>query len=166
TQTTTWFNDEEALVRELRGGARLNHHAPSIQGYADLRELRRGGQGIVNLGLQKSTRRMVAIKIVLDGALASGEARRRFEREIDLVATLRHPHVVRVYDSGETEDGRLYYIMEYIDGLGLDELIPGGQPGASPVLTGRNLLVMFAKICDAVQHAHQQGVIHRDLHAS
>ncbi|HWL94927.1 MAG TPA: tetratricopeptide repeat protein, partial [Phycisphaerae bacterium] len=120
--SSLWFDDDDVLVRELLRGRRTSE-TPSIPGYSELRELRRGGQGVVFLGKQLSTRRTVAIKLVLDGALASREARRRFEREIELVATLRHPNIVRVYDSGQTEDGRLYYIMEYIEGAGLDELI-------------------------------------------
>ncbi len=174
---TGWFDDEDVLVRELRRGRRA-YEAPRVPGYEDLHEARRGGQGIVFVGTQVSTRRRVAIKLVLEGALATREARRRFEREIELVAALRHPHIVRVYDSGETADGRLYYVMEYIEGVGLDELIhdrsavggnttsPLSIDAASLFPSQRELLAMFAKICDGVQYAHQQGVIHRDLKPS
>jgi len=164
-----WFDDEEVLVRELRRSQR-DQSAPRIPGYERLEEVRRGGQGVVFVGTQASTRRRVAIKLVLDGALATREARRRFEREIELVAGLRHPHIVRVYDSGETADGRLYYVMDYIEGVGLDELTHDG----APLVKGANRrgdaagdpLMLFAKICDGVQYAHQQGVIHRDLKPS
>lgn len=195
----TWFEDDELFVRELRRGQR-SYDAPRIPGYEDLKELRRGGQGVVFLGKQVSTRRPVAIKLILEGTLASRESRQRFEREIELVVTLRHPNIVRVYDSGETQDGRLYYIMEYIEGAGLDELIGGisSEPhkgnGSSAAVgfpdqshkqgargttsrtslkelqsllsSPRDILELFAKICDGVQHAHQQGVIHRDLKPS
>ncbi|MEK6643877.1 MAG: serine/threonine-protein kinase [Planctomycetota bacterium] len=171
--STTWFCDDDLLVRELRRGRGGTCPVPQITGYENLRELRRGGQGVVFLATQVSTRRQVAIKIVLDGTLASRESRRRFEREIDLVATLRHPNIVRVYDSGKIDDGRLYYIMEYIDGVGLDEIIAKAHtsPTDSTAAGGamgpeRDRLEMFAKICEGVQYAHQQGVIHRDLKPS
>jgi len=165
-----WYESDESLVRELLRGER-RYRPPRIAGYDELKELRRGGQGIVFLGRQVSTRRTVAIKIVLEGALASREARRRFEREIGLVATLRHRNIVRVYDSGETDDGRLYYIMEYIEGVGLDEFMRNGSPREAPDFRAMfprldDVLGMFARICDGVQHAHQQGVIHRDLKPS
>lgn len=159
--TSLWFDDDELLVREIRRGQRV-YEAPRIAGYDDLHEVRRGGQGIVFVGTQVSTRRRVAIKLVLEGALAGREARRRFEREIEFVAALRHPNIVRVYDSGETSDGRLYYVMEYIDGVGLNELIHDGPK----IIAEREALTTFAKICDGVQYAHQQGVIHRDLKPS
>jgi non-specific serine/threonine protein kinase/serine/threonine-protein kinase len=168
--STTWFADDDTLVRELRRGQRDTCQPPNVPGYDNMHELRRGGQGVVFVATQASTKRLVAIKIVLDGTLASRESRRRFEREIDLVATLRHPNIVRVYDSGKIDDGRLYYIMEYIDGVGLDEVISRAQ--SSPFEFGgaqrsqREVLEMFAKICDGVQYAHQQGVIHRDLKPS
>ena len=94
-------------------------------------------------GTQRSTRRRVAIKVLVDGALASGAARRRFEREIDLVAGLKHPSIVSVYDSGATGDGRLYLVMEYIDGVPLDEAVRGG-PAPMPV---EQTLEMFATVC-------------------
>lgn len=165
----SWFESDDDLVQALRRTRPAPSAPPVIAGYGDLRELRRGGQGVVYLATQSSTRQRVAIKIVLDGALASREARRRFEREIDLVAGLRHPNVVRVYDSGTTGDGRLYCVMEYIDGAGLDELIDAASQNASPnwVLgAAEATLATFAKICDGVQHAHQRGIVHRDLKPS
>lgn len=171
-----WCDDDDQLVQELRR-AKKSHAAPRIPGYADLKELRRGGQGVVFVARQVSTSRTVAVKLVLDGALASREVRLRFEREVELVATLRHPNVVRIYDSGETDDGLTYYVMEFIEGAGLDEVIDhlaSKHAPADPTIqrwrdlfrTERDVLAMFAKICDGVQHAHQKGVIHRDLKPS
>src|ERR1051326_8999748 len=119
--SSEWFQDPALLTAEIQ---RPRLHAPgipTIPGYDNLREIARGGQGIVYRAVQRSTRRPVAIKVLVDGALASGAARRRFEREIDLVAGLKHPSIVSVYDSGTTEDGRLYLVMELIDGPPLDE---------------------------------------------
>src|SRR5437868_1652084 len=97
-----WYKDQTSLLEELKRTNKWSGAAPTIPGYDDLRELQRGGQGIVYTATQKSTRRRVAIKVLLDGAIASHAARRRFEREIDLVATLHHPGIVQVYDSGTT----------------------------------------------------------------
>ena len=161
---------------------------PSIPGYSILGELGRGGMGIVYLAREeKLSGRLVAIKVLLHGAWASGKQRRRFEREVDLVAALRHPNIVRLYNSGLTKDRYPFYVMEYIDGVGLDEWIAGpaevpndglGQaevtegPGvacttaASPPMTVRAVIDLVAKISEAVGYAHQRGTIHRDLKPS
>lgn len=162
--------------------------APSIPGYSILGELGRGGMGIVYLAREeKLSGRLVAIKVLLHGAWASGKQRRRFEREVDLVAALRHPNIVRLYNSGLTKDRYPFYVMEYIDGVGLDEWIAGSaeapndglgkaeateQPtvacatGISPPMTVRAVIDLVAKISEAVGYAHQRGTIHRDLKPS
>ena len=131
---------------------------PEVAGYRIERELHRGGQGIVYEALQLATRRKVALKVLLDGALASSEKRLRFLREIDLAAGLRHPGIVTVYDSGTTEDGRLCYAMELVQGVPLDE-----HAAARRDWELAELLELFQRVCAAVDHAHQRGVIHRDL---
>ncbi len=157
---STWFQQEDLLLAEVRRTARAaSPSAPSIPGYSKLEEIGRGGQGIVYSAIQTSTSRRVAIKVLLDGALASGAARRRFEREIELVASLRHPGIVGVFDSGLTSDGRLYCVMEFLPGRSLADL------AASPC-DPRTAADLLAQIADAVHHAHQRGVIHRDLKPS
>jgi tetratricopeptide (TPR) repeat protein len=163
TTGSSWYQDPAMLTAEVKRAHGPRVAPPDITGYDDLRELARGGQGVVYRGVQRSTRRHVAIKILVDGALASGAARRRFEREIDLVASLKHPSIVGVYDSGATPDGRLYLVMEYIDGVPLDEAVRSGPRGP---LSVRQTIDLFASVCDAVQYAHQRGVIHRDLKPS
>jgi serine/threonine protein kinase/Flp pilus assembly protein TadD len=179
-----WYLDHEQLVAALREGRQGARGQPTIPGYDDLHELRRGGQGVVFQATQRSTKRQVAIKVLLHGAWASESQRRRFEREIDLIAGLHHPNIVRLYDSGVTEAGYPYYVMEYIEGTGLDELLAvpevlptrpvGSAPGqtttqrlpAGTLRTVRGALELFGKVCDAVSYAHQRGVIHRDLKPS
>ncbi len=78
----------------------------SIEGYEVLSEIHRGGQGVVYKAIQQATKRTVALKVLLEGPYASAKQRLRFEREIDLVAGLRHPNIVTVYDSGVTRDRR------------------------------------------------------------
>jgi serine/threonine protein kinase len=123
TTNTEWFRDQTSLLGELQRVHKSRSGPPTIPGYDDLRELQRGGQGVVYAGTQKSTRRKVGIKVLLDGAFASDVSRRRFEREIDLVASLRHPNIVSIYDCGMTPapDQRPYFVMEYIDGVTLNE---------------------------------------------
>lgn len=130
-----WFRDETVLMSTLRAGrCGAAGRIPQISGYDEVRELSRGGQGVVFTAVQRSTKRKVAIKLLLDGALASEARRRRFEREVDLAASLRHPHIVRLYDSGVTVDGNPYYVMDYIEGEPLDRLIEAGSARASSSL--------------------------------
>ncbi|MCG8403964.1 MAG: protein kinase [Phycisphaerales bacterium] len=131
-----------------------------ISGYEILEELNRGGQGIVYRAVQKSTKRRVALKVLREGPFASRGAQKRFEREIELVASFRHPNIVTVFDSGVTTDGRQYCVMDHIDGLRLD------QYAFAKNLTMDQLLRLFADVCEAVNYAHQRGVIHRDLKPS
>lgn len=131
-----------------------------IAGYDLERELARGGQGIVFEAIQRSTRRHVALKVLREGPFASLSARRRFEREIELVAGLRHPNIVQVFDSGVAADGRHYFVMDLVRGERLD------QYANTHKLDLRDRLALFALVCDAVNHAHQRGIIHRDLKPS
>ena len=168
-----WYADPEMLLGALRASRRPGTRAPNIPGYRELTELKRGGQGVVFTATQSSTKRRVAIKVLAGGAFASTRSRRRFEREIDLAASIDHPNIVRIYDSGETADGNPYFVMEYIEGVPLDALFPAGGVGfaeapaaAAPFRPVRDTVRLFIAICDAVSYAHQRGVIHRDLKPS
>ena len=130
--------------------------APDIEGYEITGRLGRGGMGVVWSALQLSTRRAVAIKILPNSALASPRARARFEREVELAASLEHPNITRVYDSGILE-GMHYYAMELVHGLPLDRYCD------ERALSVRQRLEIMRAVCLAVQYAHQHGVIHRDL---
>ncbi len=157
---STWYQDDDLLLAELKRSRAEPSVAPEIPGYEVVRELKRGGQGIVFEAVQRSTRRRVAVKVLLDSAYYSSSGRARFEREVDLAASLRHPGIVRVYDSGLTRDSRAFLVMEFAEGRPLDEWVVGHGRDA------RRTLEVFAKVCDAVQHAHMRGVIHRDLKPS
>lgn len=134
--------------------------APVIEGYDIVRELHRGGQGVVYQAVQRRTKRKVAIKVLLGGALASGSARQRFEREIELVAQLKHPNIIAIFHSGESENGMAYCVMDYVRGVRLDHYVRDNK------LPIQDALRIFSHICDAVNYAHQKGVIHRDLKPS
>ncbi len=172
SSSSDWFQDDSQLQLELQKQQRSYGHTPAIEGYDQLQELSRGGQGIVYTAIQRSTRRRVAIKVLLDGQLASAVSRLRFDREIDLVAGLRHPNIVTVYDSGVTATGQTYLVMAYVDGMPLDE-VAGIKRISSPLSQAENSLLdvkrvlrLWAAICDGVNYAHQHGVIHRDLKPS
>jgi serine/threonine-protein kinase len=148
------------------GGAGDAAAPPVIGGYESLVELHRGGQGVVYRALQTATNRTVALKVLLAGVFATSRQRLRFEREIDLVAGLRHPNIVTVYDSGVAHDGRHWFAMEYLEGDTLDEFVGARRDSVGAPDRGLSLpetLRLFSKICAAVSYAHQRGVIHRDL---
>ncbi len=135
-------------------------HLIHIDGYDILRRLDEGGQGAVYQALQRSTRRKVAVKILREGVMASQSAKKRFEREIELVAQLRHPNIISVIDSGCTTEGHPYFAMDYVRGLRVDEYIREKKP------TLEDALKLFCIVCEAIQYAHQRAIIHRDLKPS
>src|SRR5262249_29845698 len=98
----------------------------------------------------------VALKVIRPG-LDSDEVLRRFQTERQVLAELQHPHIARLLDGGTTGDGRPYFVMEYIDGEPLDRYCDRHRPGT------RERLQMLLTVCAAVQHAHERGVLHRDL---
>ncbi len=133
--------------------------AASIPGYRMLGEANRGGQGVVYKAIQLSTKRNVAIKVLIDSAVDGTAEGVRFEREVHILAQLSHPHIVAVHDSGQS-DGHFYCVMDFVTGESLDDFIENRN------LSERDRLVLFAEICEAVNAAHLLGVIHRDLKPS
>lgn len=132
---------------------------PEIRGYTVLELLGQGGMGAVWRAVQASTRREVALKVTHARVFGSQRARMRFEREVELAARLTHPHIARVYDSG-IHDQRCFYVMEYVDGVALDQYVRGGR------LSIRQVVKIMLTVSAALQYAHQHGVIHRDLKPS
>ncbi len=133
---------------------------PDVDGYTVLEEIGRGGMGAVFRALQHKPRRIVALKVIR-GALTSASSRRRFEVEVDVLARLEHPGVARIYDAGVIPGSQdPYFAMELVEGLPLTAYVT--EHGLS---TPERLRLLSA-ICDAVEHAHQKGVIHRDLKPS
>ncbi|MFQ5491486.1 MAG: protein kinase, partial [Phycisphaerae bacterium] len=132
---------------------------PIIEGYDILEELGRGGMGVVYLADQKSTKRQVALKVLLEGPFASPQSRRRFEREVELAAQLDHPNIVTVLESG-IASGRYYCAMRYVRGKRLDHFAQD-----QGLRLGERLQLM-GRVCRAVKHAHDRGIIHRDLKPS
>jgi WD40 repeat protein len=127
---------------------------PSLPGLEIVRELGHGGMGVVYLARQLSLRRLVAVKVLKPGAGA--EAAARFRTEAEAAARLRHPHIAQVHEVGE-HAGRPYLVMEYVAGGSLARRL-GGTPW--PVREAAELVRLLA---EAVEYAHSQGVLHRDL---
>lgn len=127
------------------------------QRYRIIRKVGEGGVGIVYLANQESpVKRQVAIK-VLPGELGGPRAEVRFESERNALSRMNHPFVASIYDAGRTRSGRLFVVMEYVDGEPIDSFC------TSHALTVRERCELFVKVCRGVHHAHQKGIIHRDL---
>ncbi len=144
-----------AATVEAKGAAWIKD-ADTIPGYRILRELHRGGQGIVYEAFQESTRRKVAVKVMKEGPFAGPADEARFSREVQILGQLRHPNIVAIHDSGSSA-GHHYFAMDYVPGQPLDAYMATARPSLDDTLR------LFAKICEAVNAAHLRGVIHRDL---
>lgn len=129
--------------------------------YKIIRELGRGGMGVVYLAAREDEqfRQQVAIKLVKRG-LDTEDILRRFRNERQILASLNHPNIAKLFDGGMTSDGLPYFVMEYIEGLPLLQYCDDRN------VSTNDRLALFRRVCAAVQHAHQNLVIHRDLKPS
>ncbi len=146
----------DPLAADRRGAA--------LSGYRIERKLGGGGMGIVYLARDLALDRPVALKVIRSDIAGTPVADARFEREARAIARLRHPHIVTVYSVGE-ERGLRYLAMEYVPGRGLDLILSdrtasGDRP---PIAT---LLRWVADLADALDYAHAQGIVHRDVKPS
>ena len=121
--------------------------------------------GVVYEAEQQHPKRRVAVKVVRGGQFVDERRVRMFEREADTLARLKHPNIGGIYESGRTEDGQHFFAMELVRGDTLDSHMKK-RPALSTRNELRSRLMLFRKIADAVQYAHQRGVIHRDLKPS
>ena len=128
-----------------------------------------GGMGEVRLCRDHLVGRDVALKVMQPGAAAHVESRERFVREARVQGQLEHPAIVPVYDLGVAPRGYAYFTMKRIRGRTLDEIIKllaAGDAAAAAKYTRRRLLTAFGSVCQAIDFAHQRGVLHRDLKPS
>jgi tRNA A-37 threonylcarbamoyl transferase component Bud32 len=115
-----------------------------------------GGMGAVYKARQPALDRLVALKILAPDRVRDPAFAERFSREARTLARLSHPHIVGIYDVGEA-DSLYYFIMEYVDGANLREVMQAGQ------LSPGDALTLVPQLCDALQFAHEAGVVHRDI---
>ncbi len=115
-----------------------------------------GGMGAVYKVREREPNRIAALKFLFPEKQASPQFAERFEREARMLAALTHPHIVTVYDFGKVNK-RCYLLMEYVDGLTLRQLFRARK------LSPRETLEIVPRLCEALQYAHEQGVVHRDI---
>src|SRR5229473_2407007 len=134
----------------------LSTPAPELPGYEIVGELGRGGMGMVYKARQTKLERLVALKILPQETSSDSTFAERFTREARALARLNHSNIVTVYDFGQA--GNLsYFVMEYVDGVNLRQLLRSGP------ITPRETLLIMSQICDALQYAHDEGIVHRDI---
>src|ERR1051325_5870953 len=137
------------------------HQARKLGQYQLQRKLGSGGMGEVYLGEHTLLKRTCAIKLIRPEQAGDPTTLLRFEREVQAMATLTHPNTVEVYDSGHAADGTLYYVMEYLPGLSLQDLVDRYGP-----LSPARAIFLLRQVCAALREAHATGLIHRDIKPS
>jgi serine/threonine-protein kinase len=134
------------------------HDAKQYGQYQLLSKLGSGGMGDVFLAEHVLMKRPCALKLIRSEAAADPTALARFEREVRTTASLTHPNTIEIYDYGHTDDGTFYYVMEYLPGLSLHQLLAE----FGPLPPGR-VIYLLRQACSALAEAHVAGLIHRDL---
>lgn len=152
------FLESPAHLPDLEAPAPVPQAGDIIGNWCVIRELGRGGMGLIFLversdGAVKQT---AALKIVSD-AVTSEALLQRFHSERQILANLNHPDIARLIDAGSTTDGRPYFVMEYMNGVAIDQYC------AVMKLNLHQRIHLFARVCQAVHYAHQHLIIHRDL---
>ena len=151
-------------VRMTGGGSLQSWEPPSVveaarlfPNYEITEMIGRGGMGVVYKGRQTSLDRMVAIKLLPLEVSIDRDFGDRFVREARTMAKMNHPNIVSVFDFGNTTEGHLYFVMEFVEGTTLHHLIK------SVGLKASQALEIIVRVCEALQYAHSEGVIHRDI---
>src|SRR5271168_3485081 len=147
----------EVKTQNLTPGEKVGDR---IGRYKLLQQIGEGGCGVVFMAEQEEpVRRKVAIKIVKPGLDTKGVIA-RFEAERQALALMDHPNIAHILDAGATGSGRPYFVMELVRGIKITEYCDQAN------LTTKERLDLFIKVCQAIQHAHQKGIIHRDIKPS
>ena len=131
-------------------------HPTTIGRYQVQRSIGQGAMGTVYLAEDPMLKRRLAIKVVRAVGEERDLALERFKREAEVSAQLNHPNIVTLYEFGRT-DGLYFFLMEFVNGVNLRQLMAGGR------ISTREALAIVPEICDALQFAHDQGIVHRDI---
>jgi tRNA A-37 threonylcarbamoyl transferase component Bud32 len=154
-----------AGIEFVHGATAASVEEPAVLGeFRIIRELGRGGMGVVYEAEQTSLRRRVALKVLRYGAVADAEAMERFRREAETVARLHHTNIVPIFAVG-CERGVHYYAMQFIEGRSLADVLADSHRADKPVLPA-DVARWGLQAAEALAHAHQRGVIHRDIKPS
>src|SRR6185369_13529797 len=144
---------EPAATGKTLSPAELAPHFPQLE---ILEYLGRGGMGVVYKARQKSLNRFVALKLLAPERVTDAKFAERFAREAQALAALNHPHIVTVHDFGQA-GGYYFLLMEFVNGVNLRQLLQAKK------LTPEEALAVIPPLCDALQYAHEQGIVHRDI---
>jgi serine/threonine protein kinase/WD40 repeat protein len=159
-ETTDDFHPVERLRDPLAARPVAEGPGTCIGPYKLLQQIGEGGMGVVYMAEQeKPVRRRVALKIIKPG-MDTKQVIARFEAERQALALMDHQNIARVMEAGTTDSGRPYFIMELVHGVPITKYCDDAQ------LTPRERLELFIPVCQAIQHAHQKGIIHRDIKPS
>ena len=151
-------HDENAPTTELN--STIEKPGDTISRYKLMEQIGEGGMGTVFVARQnRPIRRKVALKVIKPG-MDSKAVIARFEAERQALAMMDHPNIAKVLDAGTTESGRPYFCMELVKGIPITEYCDQHR------LAVRERLTLFVQVCQAIQHAHQKGIIHRDIKPS
>jgi serine/threonine protein kinase len=150
--------DDDADTKEAESSPRMKigHRRPRVPGYEILDVLGDGGMGVVYKARQRYPERIVALKMIRAGEIASPSILARFETEINAVAKLHHANIVQLYEIGEC-DGLPFFTMEYLEGGSLHDMLPKRRH------TPHEAAALVELLARAVHYAHERGIVHRDL---
>lgn len=156
--SASWLRLNSPVAATLGSAVTGDEHTPlpQVPGFELLEERGRGGMGVVYRARDLALNRMVAIKMLLGRETASAEQRVRFLVEAEMVARVRHPHVVEIFEIGN-HAGSPFFVLEYIDGESLQERLKKGR------LEPRGAAELVEVLARTVHFAHQRGVVHRDI---
>src|SRR5271167_2330301 len=152
-KTETVFTDDSSAAQPPLPPEQIAPHFPQLEIFECLG---RGGMGVVYKARQKTLNRYVALKLLAPERVNDTKFAERFTREAQALAALSHPNIVTIYDFGQA-GGFYYLLMEFVDGVNLRQMLRARK------FTPEEALAIVPPLCDALQFAHDRGIVHRDI---